>query len=311
MAGMNVECSFAAGRGMTTTQIYQTQAHLAKSAARRRDTLRGAWQDILRELDGKIPASHMQIARSITLDIPLHAKRGGPINAFASIDPPRIEISLATLQFLDDIFTALSWRDINGCHTDAVLDYVAMVRLRRIRHPRGAKFPPQALMGVPTAGYNDPSVAKAAGLGMTNAVTFLLAHELAHIVLGHGRDAGRTQEQLEYEADTYALTAMKNIGVVPVGASISFLILGAYDEGQDPSKRSHPTFMSRARRIAKLARRSGATDVADWVETAAYLRREVRKLAYIRACRRPTKTLKQCQAWSEDRVPDGINYCLP
>jgi Zn-dependent protease with chaperone function len=148
-----------------------------------------------------------------------------------------IRISAATLLFIEDLAVTYAWYDYKGItNYQPVINYVLLLRRQMRKDLMERKIiptMPQAL-GVPSeAIWNRPdsdSIKKFANNFITTTVTWIIAHEMGHIALGH-----LTQQEvfadkykmaqhirrIEVEADAFAVILMSAMRRPPIGMAIT------------------------------------------------------------------------------------------
>ncbi|MCB9267642.1 MAG: hypothetical protein H6558_21675 [Lewinellaceae bacterium] len=158
-----------------------------------------------------------------------------------------ITLSIQSLKFLDDLCLAYAWLTNKGYSVETVTDYVAMIRYKNPGQFAGGRYPPPLeALGIPRNAKNDPKTRNLA-LGMfLSAKVFILCHELGHIFYQHpGNKAVSTSVSRyhEEEADRFALSILKEIPVIPMGALLYFQVFSHWD--WDSSDSTHPLNSSR------------------------------------------------------------------
>lgn len=282
--------------------------------------LRGVWsQDLVAKLPPRIRSS----AVSVSVEFPLVGRNAMPLDFYASASNRTVYIPIASVKFLDDLATAVAWQNERGCDEGSSFDYVGMLE-PGLRSPPPP--PPLQALGVPsnileTSHYvNDVS-----GKALKSAIYFVMAHELAHVLMQHPGNRGVASElsqRNEVAADEFALESMAGIGVPPLGMVIYFMAAYRYqptmgnvtEEDYRELSRVYNTHPLASDRIAALAggirSRSAAfsgfadtaaiDSVASELDTIARILgdQSMRRFQRLRSKERPLSTLTQCQAWA-------------
>lgn len=185
-------------------------------------------------------------AHAIALSLP---DRGpNPLSVWAEPASASVSLPIATVRFIDDLGILWTHLDRHGCERNYILTYLhALLR-------EGRALPgPLAAFGIPReTALADPFVNDVSGKIVTTAIYFLLAHEVAHLALGHAaRGPGAASIAQEVEADAVALAAFREKGLPPIGVSFYFLAARWLDPARaDALGSTHPLS---ADRIAALA----------------------------------------------------------
>ncbi|MBM3525231.1 MAG: hypothetical protein FJX57_19975, partial [Alphaproteobacteria bacterium] len=129
-----------------------------------------------------------------------------------------------SIKFLADIALAHAWLETNGYTAETVAEYLGMLKYQE---PPGGRFPdPRTTLQIPAKATDDPRVDQLSQQILTQAITFILLHELGHVVHAHPGytpDVPRaTARENEAEADRFALEIMRRIGQPPPGVFFFF-----------------------------------------------------------------------------------------
>lgn len=299
------------------TSLYD-DATLAKSRLVYGEGLRGNFSDLCdRVRDPTLRAR----ALATHLELPLRGRH--QLDFYASSRQRTVSLPIESVKFLDDLGTALAYRDARECDPSAVFDYAGMLSVseRIVTLPR-----PHEALSVPSDVLaKDQIVYETSGKLLKSALYFIMAHELGHVVLGHpGDDPGEPElsQQHEIEADAFAIDAMAQIGVVPVGMVV-YLRAATYREAPPSSLdqsayedymkafSTHPITTARLRAItaAVRARREAFAvlsppavidRVVSDIEGVTRLlgQVEMRRFQRIRSERRPLESLRGCTEWA-------------
>ncbi|MFZ2361267.1 MAG: M48 family metalloprotease [Anaerolineae bacterium] len=159
-----------------------------------------------------------------------------PFTFFAVPGTPDIYMSVASLLFLDDLCKAYAWLHANGGSTEPLANYLAMIKYHDPQDFPGGHYPaPLDALAIPRDAFNeddgaDTDVETMALNFFNEARAFIIAHELAHIRFGHGRtpvSLAKRRDQ-ERQADAFALDALAQAGVIPMGAYLLFFSWSNY-----------------------------------------------------------------------------------
>jgi hypothetical protein len=142
-------------------------------------------------------------------------------------------VSAASIRFLEDIVMAYTWLDTQGLSTQAVADYLLM--LRYWDPARGRPPKPWDVLCVPENAFDLEPYGERARRVFNSAVVFALLHEYGHVFHGHpGNRAVAPEESRknESEADRFALDMFARVGDVPLGVTILFFTMAHLHENQ-------------------------------------------------------------------------------
>ena len=180
-----------------------------------------------------------------------YARLGVADDACAQLSPPVVVLPIQSIKFFDDLSVAHAWLWRNGYGPDTALEYASMLKYGEPGR-FGGRFPaPLPALQIPDGALADPVVDEQAQKLLKSAIVFLVLHELGHVLHGHpGYDAiSAAQAQAnEQEADRFALTVMRRIGVAPFGMVFWFQT-GAYltpNRGDFQSDDAHAEWLRQA-----------------------------------------------------------------
>ena len=165
-------------------------------------------------------------ARKPVLDFPLPSlvtedQRGNPLSFYSFGNRDLVVFPVLSLKFLDDLCTAYAWLQTNGYGLETVSEYTAILRYGT---PPASGFPdPLKALGIPRNASEDRSVDELALGHFVTARTFILLHEMGHIL--QARSHSRSSDPIENEerADRFAATVMKRTPLRPLGMLVYFL----------------------------------------------------------------------------------------
>lgn len=212
-----------AAAGEVEVALYGTET-LRQAKRIYAENLRGNFSDLV----NRLPVAQRERALAAQVLLPLRGRH--PLDFYAVPEQQAVFVPIESVKLLDDLCVAFAYREERGCDPSAVFDYAGMLSMP----DRLATLPwPYQALAVPEGVLDKPSAVKdTSGKLLASVIYFLLAHELGHVVLEHpGNDAvapSASQAQ-EIEADAFAIDAMAQIGVVPVGL-IVYLRAASYYE---------------------------------------------------------------------------------
>lgn len=147
--------------------------------------------------------------------------RGYPFSYYVAFNPPTVTLPIISLKFLDDMTIAYAWLNINGYTTQSVTDYITILKYRS--DIAQELPPPLDALHIPANALDDPEVNDLASKLFNEALVFIVAHELGHIVFGHEGTIHIAPEQSrinEQQADEFALEMLRSIPIIPVRVGI-------------------------------------------------------------------------------------------
>jgi hypothetical protein len=159
-----------------------------------------------------------------------YARLGAADDACAAQSPPVVVLPTPSIKFFDDLSVAHAWLWRQGYGPDTALEYASMLKYGEPERFGGRYPAPLPALQIPGDALDDPVVEEQAQKLLKSAIVFLVLHELGHVLHGHpGYDAiSAAQAQAnEQDADRFALTVMRRIGVAPFGMVFWFQT-GAY-----------------------------------------------------------------------------------
>lgn len=181
---------------------------------------------------GGLTAGQRGSLADVRLDMAPRSPQPDALGFGFTVEPPSMVLPAASIKLLDDIAVARAWLSLNGHTTGTVRDYLALIRFRRPEELPGGRYPePLAALGIPVKAGEYGEVATESGRMTKSAVVFVVAHQLGHLVLAHGRPVSGPAAPREAAADSIAVAVFERLGVVPVGLSHLFELtayLGAH-----------------------------------------------------------------------------------
>ena len=187
--------------------------------------------------------------------------------------PATIVMPAQSIRFLADLTLAYVWLQVNGYTMETVTNYVSMLKYQDASRFDG-RFPdPRGALGIPTDAESNPEVDQITGDLYSQALVFILLHELGHVIHchpGYGPDVPRdTARANEDEADQFALEVLRR-GGQPVNGVLFFFLSVAHfvphraDFADDAeyaaalARDTHPLTADRVRRVSGFIRTHAA-----------------------------------------------------
>ena len=149
------------------------------------------------------------------------------LNFAATTDGRHLIMPIMSLKLLEDMTTAYAWLYQNGMSLSTIDLYFAMLRYRdKARFPGGRQPKILDALGVPRDAYKTSKKVDEMSLALRNeAIAFVIAHELGHILYRHKPvDQLSSQQALadETQSDRFALELMKRTSTPPFGSLLFF-----------------------------------------------------------------------------------------
>lgn len=191
-----------------------------------------------------------QFGRKPKLEFPLYAEgdsRSHPLNFYAPGNGT-IQLPVFSLKFLDDLCTAYAWLQLKGYSLETVSEYTAILFYGK---PPPGGFPkPLKALGIPENALDDPKVDELALGHFVTARTFILLHEMGHILYRHRAINADQSIANEQQADRFAATVMHRTPLPPLGMLVWFLA-DAHWTGFPPQQGTHPLSGKRVSALAE------------------------------------------------------------
>ena len=202
-------------------------------------------EGLLREdIPAALPRARRAEAAAIAIRFPDRGPH--PLSIFADPAENAVILPRETMRFLDDMAILTAWFERHRCDGLWVNAYLA-----GLLQGRAAPRPPLSAFGIDRdAALTDPFVDQMSTWILFDAVFFLLAHEVGHLMLDHrpGLTGAASQAQ-EMEADAFALDRFAAIGRPPAGMVAAFTWSLWFDL-HDPAHSTHPLSGARLQAIA-------------------------------------------------------------
>ncbi len=273
-----------------------SDAVLAERKARYEPHIRWNFDNLV--VGSLTPQERAKLGR-VVLELPLRGEgelRGHPLAFYAG--GRTVTVPIMSVKFFDDLTVAWAFFWANDMSLEPVTDYLGMLKYRDPQEI-GGRFPPpfEALGVAPNAWETDTAVDDVSQKALKSALVWIMAHELGHLYHGHRGYVGVSAEQAqenEAQADRFANTIMRRIGVAPMGMAQFFMMMAHFDRNaadfSSPEEwqawlseqNTHPLTASRMTALADDLLRSpedfAATesDVAAGVERVRYVAAQIR-----------------------------------
>ena len=195
-----------------------------------------------------IPATLPRALRADAAAIAIHFPDRGPhpISIFADPASNAVILPRETLRFLDDMAILTAWFERHDCERMWTGAYLA-----GLLQGREAPRPPLAAFGLDRDRVlADPFVDDMSAWILSDAVYFLVAHEVGHLLLGHRAGlTGAASQAQEMAADAFALDRFATIGRPP-GGMVATFAWSLWFDVHDPDHSTHPLSGERLQAIA-------------------------------------------------------------
>jgi hypothetical protein len=192
-----------------------------------------------------------QLGHKSVLEFPLYAEgeaRQHALAFYVPADRNSIVFPIFSLKFLDDLCTAYAWLKIKGYSLETISEYTAILKYGELS-PDDIPSPLQAL-GVPENALDDPQVDELALGHFVTARTFLLLHEMGHVLYGHQARTFAESVRNEQQADRFAATVMQRTPLPPLGIMIFFLADAHWSGFPASGRDTHPLSGERVKELA-------------------------------------------------------------
>jgi hypothetical protein len=156
-------------------------------------------------------------------------------------------LPVLSLKFLDDLSTAYAWLQAKGYSLETISEYIAILWYGE---PPATGFPPPlTALGIPKDALKDPEVAENSLGHFVTARTFIILHEMGHIL---HNDTHRAIESIrkEEEADRFASVVMQRTPLVPLGMLVFFMADAHWSRLSSSELGTHPLSGARVQAMA-------------------------------------------------------------
>ena len=207
-----------------------------------------------------------------TLDASWGADPAFPLNIGADPQRRAIVVPIRTIKWLDEFAGLSAW--LQRAHPDqAVVLSLLYANLLVTAPPEGRPPGPLAAFGLDAAIYDDAFVKDVSNKILNGALAFLLLHEIGHLALHHATAlSGIASQQQERQADSWALDAMAEMHILPLGVFWLFLSAAMMEGGQTTHPQSGSRIVAVGERLQIEAERFVDRSEPDPARTIALLR---------------------------------------
>ena len=172
--------------------------------------------------------------------------RNGPLSVYVPGSGDHIVFPVFSLKFLDDLCTAYAWLQVHGYTLETVSEYTAILRYGKL--PPGGIPAPLKALGIPANALSEPEVNELALGHFVTARTFILLHEMGHVMFRHSADSSAQSIHNEQEADRFAAVVMQRTPLPPLGVLVFFMADAHWSAYPQPA--THPLTGARVRALA-------------------------------------------------------------
>lgn len=201
------------------------------------------------------------LGRRPVLELPIWGKgtsRQYPLNFYVPADSNRIVFPVFSLKLLDDLCTAYAWLHLNGYSLETISEYTAILKYGE---PLSGGFPPPLkALRIPSNALDDPQVDELALGHFVTARTFLLLHEMGHILYGHRPRTYAESIRNEQEADRFASKVMKRTPLPPLGILVFFMADAHWSSFTASWRNTHPLSGERVSALADYVDNPGLSE---------------------------------------------------
>lgn len=192
-----------------------------------------------------------RLGRKPALEFPLYAEgaaRQHMLAFYVPQDRDSVVFPVFSLKFLDDLCTAYAWLQIKGYSLEPISEYTAILRYGK--PPEGGFPPPLKALRVPENALDNPQVDELALGHFVTARTFLLLHEMGHVLYGHHAHTFAESMHNERQADQFAAAVMQRTPLPPLGILVFFLADAHWSAFPASGRDTHPLSGERVRALA-------------------------------------------------------------
>ena len=220
----------------------------------------------------KLTATERRQLKGLSVDFPLRGPERGLFEYFAERGD-RVVMPVMSVRFLANLSLSYAWLDANGYTMETVTDYVSMLKYQEPSRFGGRYPDPLAALRIPANAADDPRVATIYEQILNQSVSFILLHEMGHVLRqhpGYGPRVPRARaRENEDQADRFALEVLRRVGQ-PVSGLLFFFLSAAHavvhraDFGSAAeyeahlTQQTHPLTSDRIARLAEYLREHAA-----------------------------------------------------
>ncbi|HJT13422.1 MAG TPA: M48 family metalloprotease [Dongiaceae bacterium] len=184
----------------------------------------------------RLSAEESRRLAGVRIEVPLRVQDQEPFAYYTTGTPWVVTMSAASLKFFDDFCVAIAWLQTNGYGIETASDYVSMLKYRT-PGAVGGRYPlPLDALQIPGNALDNRRVDTIANQIFNEAIFFVLAHELGHVLYRHpGYGPGVTRAEAranEAEADAFALDMIQRVEAEPTSMAFWFLMTGHMADGR-------------------------------------------------------------------------------
>jgi hypothetical protein len=220
----------------------------------------------------KLTPEERRRLQGLDVQFPLRGPERQLFEYFATA-PARVVLPVMAIRFLADLSVAYAWLQSQNYTLETVTDYVSMLKYQPSSRFGGRYPDPRAALQIPSNATDDPRVDLISGKILNESLSFVLLHEVGHILFRHpGYGPGVPRERArenEDQADRFALEVLRRVGQ-PVDGLLFWFLSAAHfvahraDFGSDAEYQAylrtdtHPLTTERARRLSEYLRMHAA-----------------------------------------------------
>ena len=216
----------------------------------------------------KLTVEERRRLQGLDVQFPLRGPERQLFEYFATA-PAKVVLPVMSIRFLADLSVAYAWLQSQGYTLETVTDYVSMLKYQPPARFGGRYPDPRAALQIPPNAVDDPRVDLISGKILNESLSFILLHEVGHILYRHpGYGPGVPRERArenEDQADRFALEVLRRVGQ-PIDGLLFWFLSAAHfvphraDFGSDAEYQAHlrsdthPLTSERMRRLSEYLR---------------------------------------------------------
>jgi hypothetical protein len=216
----------------------------------------------------KLTVEERRRLQGLDVQFPLRGPERQLFEYFATT-PAKVVLPVMSIRFLADLSVAYAWLQSQGYTLETVTDYVSMLKYQPPARFGGRYPDPRAALQIPPNAVDDPRVDLISGKILNESLSFILLHEVGHILYRHpGYGPGVPRERArenEDQADRFALEVLRRVGQ-PIDGLLFWFLSAAHfvphraDFGSDAEYQAHlrsdthPLTSERMRRLSEYLR---------------------------------------------------------
>jgi len=227
----------------------------------------------------KLTVEERRRLQGLDVQFPLRGPERQLFEYFATA-PASVVLPVQSIRFLGDLSVAYAWLQSRGYSMETVTDYVSMLKYQPPARFGGRYPDPRTALQIPSNATDDPRVDLMSGKILNESLSFILLHEVGHVLFRHpGYGPGVPRERArenEDQADRFALEVLRRVGQPIDGLLFWFLSATHFvphraDFGSDAEYQAHlrsdthPLTSDRMRRLSEYLR----THAADYARLQA------------------------------------------